>query len=108
MKFNLLITLVNYLYMPQLSITNKERIKEFFRLCKPSRLPHIDLKAKRNNTIKRHLNRACENHENLVYFGSDGANRSNHFLVLDGVLYVLTFDFQKLVEYAHVKMDYYD
>ena len=94
--------------MPQLIITNKEKINMFLSSCDPSRLPHIDLKAKRNNTIKRNLDKACKNHENLVYFGSDGANRSNHFLVLDGVLYVLTFDFNKLVEYAHVKMDYYN
>ena len=94
--------------MPQLSSTNKERILMFIHTRQASKLPHVDLRAVKNNTIHKSILRASQNPDCLVFYGCDGANRSNHFLLLNGKAYVLTFDFNKLVEYAYFKRDHYE
>lgn len=93
--------------MPQLSNNNKEKILMFIQTRQPSKLPHVDLRAKRNNTIYKSLLRASQNPDCLVFYGCDGANRSNHFLLLNDKSYVLTFYLNKLVEYAYYVHDHY-
>lgn len=86
--------------MVKLTNQEKERINNFIGNNMPTELPHVDLKAKRNKTIKRHFKSILDKNEDLVVFGYEGFSYTNAFYKLNNKLYVVTFDYNDVLKYA--------
>jgi len=84
--------------MVTLTYDIKKSIDDFIKNNKPTNLPLIDLKVKKN--IKKMFDKFTIMNDNLMIFGSEGFSYSNGFYKSNGKLYVVTFDYSDIIKYA--------
>jgi hypothetical protein len=89
-----------------LSTKQRNEINNFIKENKPSKLPLIDIKAKK--TIIHDFKRILSNPYKMVVFGSEGFSYSNAFYMNDNILYVITLNYGEIESYAFYKDGYID
>jgi len=92
--------------MTQLNEANRKYISDFIQNNNPSKLPLVDLKARK--TIKRDFNSVHNNEQEIVFYGFEGHTYSNAFCKINENYYILTYNFTDLVRYAHYVPGYED
>ncbi len=92
--------------MSMLSNEQRENINNFIANNNPTKLPLIDLKARK--TIKRTFENFMNNNHDLIIFGSEGFSYSNGFYRNNNNIYVVTFNYDKLESYALYEEGYED
>jgi len=90
--------------MVQLTDEDKEFIIKFIENNEASKLPLIDLKAKR--TIKKNFNKIHNNIDNFIIYGSEGHYYNNAVCKINDKLYILTYNLSELVKYAYYVSGY--
>lgn len=85
--------------MPQYTEEERIFINNFISTNEPSKLPLIDLKSRK--TIKKNFSKVHNNHDEYIYFGSEGHYYSNMFCKINGNLYILTYYCEDLISYAN-------
>lgn len=92
--------------MTHLTEVERKYINDFIETNQASKLPLVDLKAKK--TIKRDFNKVHNNEEEIVFYGSEGHNYSNAFCKINEKYYILTYNFTDLISYANYVNGYED